>query len=262
MIYNVGFSGSMFNVCVGVSYLETWGLWLVQVPIQIILSLRTFAVWHRDRRVAALLLLCASGYYITIIVCSIKLTKTNHFIRNPLIDALHECYSDVVLTESLTLSKWAFGTLMFFDGVMFLLILSKAIMTDRKFRARILNILLRDGTIYYTVIFGINPSLYFSASRVENCTAGISFANVLLATTLSAQRGILAISVSNALLAAQSIGASNIVLSLRKFSSQAQLAPTRWQSNSGIGVRIAGRPTLVDELTPQNATDATESIEL
>ncbi|TDL14674.1 hypothetical protein BD410DRAFT_845835 [Rickenella mellea] len=137
-------------------------------------------------------------YNICVLVSYILLSKWFRYVPNPLLEPLLECYSGVT-GFTVTTTKLGFSSLMVYDGVMFILILIKTVREGRKSRARILTILFRDGMIYYAVLFAL------------------SIAD-LIATTLPRFEVTLVGSLAPALLAAQSIGASHIILNLRKYS--------------------------------------------
>ncbi|TDL21079.1 hypothetical protein BD410DRAFT_314806 [Rickenella mellea] len=198
--------------------------------MQVVLAIRVFAIWQCDRRVAGVLLLGMSSYWIALIFNSVKATIDTRYAPSVLMTALHECYSIASLTGAPIEVKLAFGGLLGIDGMMFFLILHRALITDRTSRIQIINVLLRDGTIYYPVIFVL------------------SIANVVLATGLPFERVVFSISVSNALLAAQSIGASQIILCVREYYFRRHSAPSLSRSI----MRFADRLTLVEEFTSRS----------
>ncbi|TDL17153.1 hypothetical protein BD410DRAFT_843850 [Rickenella mellea] len=145
-------------------------------------------------------------------------------------------YSDVPngsekLAEAI-LTKLGFASLMIYDGLMFILILIRTFHEGRKTRARILTILFRDGMIYYTVIFAL------------------SAVNLLKATSPDQFKGSLIGSLAPTLLAAQSIGASHIILNLRKYAYRSQML-TSVQLTS---IRYSERRTILDEFMFSQAT--------
>ncbi|TDL19802.1 hypothetical protein BD410DRAFT_791684 [Rickenella mellea] len=150
----MGYGGAMFTFCAVMLYFRTWSLWLCTLPLQVTLSLRTLAIWERDWRAAVVLAIGAATYNICVLVGDILLTKWYRYIRNPLLEPLLDCYSGIT-GLSATITKLGFASLMFYDGVMFILILIRTLQEVRKTRARLLVILLRDGMIYYAVLFGI-----------------------------------------------------------------------------------------------------------
>ncbi|TDL24386.1 hypothetical protein BD410DRAFT_119482 [Rickenella mellea] len=226
------------SICAGMTYAELWGSWLIGVPIQVVLTLRTLAVWQRSHIVAGILVLVASIYFITMIVCSVILTKSNHYIPSPLMGPLQLCYSsnDGV---SPNITKYAFGSLMLYDGVMFFLILVKAVLDDRRTRTKLLGILLRDGAIYYAALFAL------------------TIANILFATVVLQHRLVLALSLSTTLFVAQSIGASHIILSIRKYTHQRQVVRTLHISD----IQFSDKRSVVDELTGQMGADVDDERE-
>ncbi|TDL21072.1 hypothetical protein BD410DRAFT_804502 [Rickenella mellea] len=242
---NLGFNGPMHNLCwrkrrgelvrisdsmpYGGSHVKTRG-WLIAVPMQVVLAIRAFAIWQCDRRVAGVLLLGMCSYWIALVFCSIKAAIGTRYAPSVLTTVLRECYSTASLTGTPKEIKLAFGALLSLDGIMFFLILLRALITDRTSRIQIVNVLLRDGTIYYSVIFGTFYLTYDHSKLI---------ANVVLATTLPFERVVLSISVSNALLAAQSIGASHIILTFGPITIPEHYALCG-QTHTHRGVHISG----------------------
>ncbi|TDL14665.1 hypothetical protein BD410DRAFT_809547 [Rickenella mellea] len=196
------------------TFIETWGsrsLWLCTFPLQITLSLRTLAIWDRDWRATVVLGVGAATYNISVLVGSVLLTKWFRYVPNPLLELLLGCYGGFTgLTTTIT--KSGFASLMFYDGVMFILILIKTV---------------REGMIYYAVLFAL------------------SLANLLMATSLPQFELTLVGSLAPALLVAQSIGASHIILNLRKYAH----ADETLTSGQLSGIRYSERRSIFDEFT-------------
>ncbi|TDL18586.1 hypothetical protein BD410DRAFT_842756 [Rickenella mellea] len=123
---------------------------------------------------------------------------------------------------------------MFFDGIAFTLILTKAILAGRSAKANILRVLIRDGAIYYAVLFIL------------------SVGNLLLASVLSQQRAIYVTSLSHATVDAQAIGGSHIILNLRKYASRLE---GHVSSLPISGMQFPERRSIVDEFTRQIVSD-------
>ncbi|TDL19817.1 hypothetical protein BD410DRAFT_397952 [Rickenella mellea] len=117
---------------------------------------------------------------------------------------------------------------MFQDSVMFFLILLRAIVDGRCTRTRLLGILLRDGAIYYAVLFAFGVADIFMTSLFP-----------LKRTTLI---GVL----EPAQLAAKSIGACHIVLNLKMYFNQRQ--PTIAPEHASA-IDFVDRRTILDELS-------------
>ncbi|TDL18584.1 hypothetical protein BD410DRAFT_842754 [Rickenella mellea] len=249
-IDSMGFNGEILNLlgtvhlfacsktddrplsCLRANYYVAWAQWLYCIPFQLVLFLRVLAVWESDRKVAGILAIVASVYYSSMIAIGVILTKS---FRRPeplealVTESLQECFTSLPGTF-LRLARFAYGLCLLSDGVMFTLILVKAIITERRARARLLSYLLRDGSVYYTVLFAL------------------SIGSVSMAVILPAERVILALSFSTAIFVAQSIGASHILLYLRKYSTEEQI-----QTVSGM--QFADRRTIMDELSRQMVFD-------
>ncbi|TDL14145.1 hypothetical protein BD410DRAFT_278208 [Rickenella mellea] len=191
---------------------RTWISWIPSFPLQITLSLRTLAIWGGDRKAAVVLGVAAATYNISVLVSYILLT-----IQLPNVQTIPERQGGLM--------KLGFGTLMFYDGVMFILILMKIVQGGRETRAKILTILFRDGVIYYAVILALNA------------------ANLMVATSSTAFDFTLVGPLVPTLLVAQSIGASHIILNLRKHAYASQALPSIQLSS----IRYQERRTIMDE---------------
>ncbi|TDL17162.1 hypothetical protein BD410DRAFT_843861 [Rickenella mellea] len=177
------------------------------------LSLRTLAIWGRDWKAAVVLGVGAAIYNISVLASYILLTNQPRFL--------------VVSVKLDALMKLGFISLMFYDGVMFTLILIRTVHEGRKTRAKILTILFRDGVIYYAVILALNA------------------VNLNVATWTSASDVTLVGPLAPTLLAAQSIGASHIILNLRKYAYATHALPSIHLSS----IRYQERRTILDEFT-------------
>ncbi|TDL24530.1 hypothetical protein BD410DRAFT_93253 [Rickenella mellea] len=208
-------------------YFRTWSIYVFSIPMQIVLTLRTWAIWERDLRVAAILIIAEAIYNVTVIVCDSILSKTYRYEPDALLGPLLDCYSGISGMSS-TIVKVAFASLMIADAIVFVLILMRAIKEGRRTRTGILRVLVRDGAVYYAVLFAF------------------SVGNLFLTTFLPLKRITLMGSLAPALLVAKSIGASHIVLNLREyFYGQQQM------SELLSGINFGERRTILDEISRQ-----------
>ncbi|TDL14142.1 hypothetical protein BD410DRAFT_846303 [Rickenella mellea] len=169
----------------------------------IILALRTLAIWDRDWRATIILGIGAATFNISVLISASLLEKLEWlpYVAQPVsrFETLLHCYIGVTGPPA-AITKLGFASLMFYDSVVFILILIRTVHEGCKTRARILTILLRDGMIYYAVLFAL------------------SVGNLIIATSLPQFKIALIASLAPALIAAGSIGASHIILNLRKHS--------------------------------------------
>ncbi|TDL19815.1 hypothetical protein BD410DRAFT_397856 [Rickenella mellea] len=198
----------------------------LHIPPTSCLGLRTIAIWERDRRVVTLVVIGTVAYNVTVLIGEILLTRSYHFKPQPILAPILGCYSGD-FGISTTLTKILYACLMAYEGTLFILILSKAIHGGRAGRGKLIVILLRDGAMYYAVIFAF------------------SIANVVLTNFISLTRIMLAGSLAPALLAAQSIGACHIILNLRKYSFRRGRHGTSHLSD----IHAPDKQTLVEEFS-------------
>ncbi|TDL19812.1 hypothetical protein BD410DRAFT_791697 [Rickenella mellea] len=219
----------LWEICAFMLFFMTWSLWMITFPLQIVLGLRTIAIWERDRLVTALVVLGTVAYNTTLLISSLLSSKSYRCLLGSLLG----CYSGD-FGFSTTLIKLTYSALMAYEGMLFILISIKAIQGGRVGRGRLIVILLRDGAIYYAVIFAF------------------SIANVALANFISLTRIMLAGSLAPAMLAAQSIGACHIILNLRKYSY-----------GQGYGsIRTPYRSTLLEEFSATVPDESNHDIQL
>ncbi|TDL17164.1 hypothetical protein BD410DRAFT_843863 [Rickenella mellea] len=252
-IYILGYGSSITlfvatgHISNNMPYARTWLLWICSFPLQselqssschylqsndilqATLSLRALAIWGRDWKAAVVLGVGAAIYNISVLVSYILLT-----IPLP--------YVEFSPSKLGALMKLGFISLMFYDGVMFSLILIRTVNEGRKTRAKILAILFRDGMIYYAIILGITVSS-LPWSIFDKPYTALSAANLLMANSLAEFEVTLVGYLAPTVLAAQSIGASHIILNLRKYAYNNHIL-TSVQLSS---IRYLERRTILDE---------------
>ncbi|TDL19813.1 hypothetical protein BD410DRAFT_830082 [Rickenella mellea] len=233
-MYIMGFGVSLPNVCDFMLFFTTWSLWMITFPLQIVLGLRTIAIWERDRRVTALVVLGTVAYNITLLIGDVLLSRQYHYHAQPILEPVLGCYSGV-FGVSPTLTKIVYSALMAYEGILFVLILSKAVRSHRIGRGQLIIILLRDGAMYYAAIFAF------------------SIANVILTDFVSLTRIMLSAALAPAMLAAQSIGACHIILNLRKYS---------YYQGRYASIRTPERRTLLEELSTSVTDEGSHDIQL
>ncbi|TDL19830.1 hypothetical protein BD410DRAFT_873656 [Rickenella mellea] len=231
-IYNMGLGSHNFDLSGHAILLhlvcfssQPLGGWMCQIPMQIILVLRTVAIWERNRKVTFLLVVGALIHNVSALTSNIVLTRSIRYHPDPAMQALLACYSGFT-GISIVWSKLGFAALMLFDTIMFSLILTKTVQDGRSTHTRLIPILFRDGAIYYAVLFAL------------------SIANIAVANSANLKASTLEGALSPALVVAHSIGASHVVLNLRKYSYGGQM-PTEQIS----GIQYMERLTIIDEFS-------------
>ncbi|KAL5496115.1 hypothetical protein ACEPAH_3032 [Sanghuangporus vaninii] len=161
-LINVFSSGS----CVVSNYVEAWSMLVFIIPVQVILILRTLALWGQNRKIFVLLYSALLASDSTILVSIALVSKSLSFENRPIVKPILGCYG--ILNEvstSHTIPSWI--ALIIFDTVVFVLTLIRVdnIRRAKKDRSLLLNILFRDGIIFYVIMLAssvANLALYAS----------------------------------------------------------------------------------------------------
>ncbi|KAL5520192.1 hypothetical protein ACEPAG_9405 [Sanghuangporus baumii] len=152
--------------CVVSNYVEAWSMLVFIIPVQVILILRTLALWGQNRKICVLLYSALLATDSTILVSITLVSKSLSFENRPIIKPILGCYG--ILNEvstSHTIPSWI--ALIVFDTVVFVLTLIRVdnIRRAKKDRSLLLNILFRDGIIFYVIMLAssvANLALYAS----------------------------------------------------------------------------------------------------
>jgi len=169
-----------------------------------ILTLRTYAIWGKDKRILLTLglVLLASvvgeGYFMT------SFLVTMSFINSPDPSVFRGCF----IAQANTKDAWAaYLILLVLESVIFVLTLIKYIQQSETRNQFIIQTIYRDGLLFYIFIFGI------------------SLINIILLQTeqLSSAYGVLLIGIHRVL---HAILSCRLVLNIRKAAAQRALAYT------------------------------------
>ncbi|TDL19808.1 hypothetical protein BD410DRAFT_873622 [Rickenella mellea] len=198
--------------CVVAGYITPWLTWLITIPIQVVLILRTLAVWERDAKVAGFLAVLSISYNAIMVVCNIILTTSYHFSRRwfQYRPAKYFCAPGDVPSIN-TIGVW------------------------------VTNIIRRDY-----VLLGSVPS-FSKRILVILVRDAFSIASLTMTTILEVPRNSWALmnSVGPALLVVYSVSASHLILNLRKHVDKLE-SPTGL--HSGIHFADSSGLTIMDEL--------------
>ncbi|KAI0669046.1 hypothetical protein C8Q78DRAFT_1080899 [Trametes maxima] len=154
---------------------------------QVILVIRTYALYNRSKRILALLLVTHIG---GAIVCgaffftSTPPTNTS----TPLPFSFSNCDLSLTNKQAIHLT-FAWSAMMWFDTTVFVLTLIQALRVRRHFPGGLLEIMLRDGTIYYGMMLTANACniITFMANNARSPLKGMdtTLSNVLSTTLTS-----------------------------------------------------------------------------
>ncbi|THH04249.1 hypothetical protein EW145_g5664 [Phellinidium pouzarii] len=134
------------------------------IPVQIILILRTLALWDQKRGILIFLVAAVLATDITIVVSISLITTSLSFAQRPELRQVLGCFGDLDdLSTSKAIPSWA--ALMAFDTTVFVLTLIRveSMRRAKKDKSRLLNILFRDGIVFYLIMLAssiANLSLY------------------------------------------------------------------------------------------------------
>jgi len=178
------------------AYLAIWGTLIFLIPLQIIIIMRTMALWDKRRSITILVVTVAIAADITILVTLSRIMRAFTFQMIPLITPLLGCNSGLIgLSPTITIPSWV--AVIVFDTVIFVLTLISAVHKFKYGRTRLLTILVRDGFMYYLVMLSLGV------------------VNLLLLVALPFSRGGLSTMFTPVLRASFSIIGSRIMLNLR-----------------------------------------------
>ncbi|TDL18604.1 hypothetical protein BD410DRAFT_806462 [Rickenella mellea] len=208
-------SEALSSLCTVMLYFRTWSIWLFTIPMQVVLTFRTLAIWERNVNVAILLAVSGVTYNLTILVGTVIETKNFRCQKIARDDRPNPTLEPLQDCYSGIMEISSTVAKFDFGALM--------IFDCTKTRARVLGVLLRDV---------------------------LSVVNLLLTTFLPLKRITLMGSLAPALVTAQSIGASHIILNLRSYFSEMR-QPSEFHS----GMSFAERPTILDELSWQRGPD-------
>ncbi|KAL5479099.1 hypothetical protein ACEPAI_2387 [Sanghuangporus weigelae] len=198
-----------------ISYrLDGWSMMALILPVQLIFVLRTFALWERNRKVLAflILLMLACDSVIGVFIWMSERIGNVMLPQEPGLREVLGCYGTISGTSSYKVIIPAVAALMVFDAVVLALTILRfiRIRKDGEGNGSVIRILLRDGVIYYIVVLASNV------------------ANLLLYALLQRQHAGLVGSCVPILRTVMSICASRLMLNLRgaidRVRSQSQVA--------------------------------------
>ncbi|KAI0831457.1 hypothetical protein BC628DRAFT_1415955 [Trametes gibbosa] len=155
--------------------------------VAVMLVIRTYALYNRSRRILVILL----GTHVSgALVCLVAIVVNVSPVKTvtPLPFKYTAC--DLSLTNNqATHLVIAWGAMLWFDTTIFLLTLTQALRMRRYFPGGLLEVMLRDGTLYYGFMVAANVSniITFMITRTNSPLKGMdtTLANVLSTTLTS-----------------------------------------------------------------------------
>jgi len=136
-------------------HISVWAGLVFFVPLQIIVILRTMALWQ-DKRIARLLIV---AFIVTDVVSAVtlaRLTHLQHVVANSPLEPLLACIGDLAALRPSSILP-ALCAMITFDSLIFILTLVKAVHTyyserDILLRVPLRAVLMRDGFLYIAVM--------------------------------------------------------------------------------------------------------------
>ncbi|KAL5476665.1 hypothetical protein ACEPAI_2851 [Sanghuangporus weigelae] len=136
--------------------LVAWSVLIFLIPLQIVIVLRTIALWNQNRFVLYFLTCSAVATDIALAGLLTNVSKNElHFSPDPQIQPLFGCFADVT-TFSPKSSTAGWSATMVFDFAIFSLTLVRSLRMARRNRTPLLKVLILDGFVYYCVMLTIS----------------------------------------------------------------------------------------------------------
>ncbi|KAF9035722.1 hypothetical protein BDZ89DRAFT_480978 [Hymenopellis radicata] len=156
--------------CLVVYKMDGWLATAGVVLAEVILTLRTWAVWNRHRFLTVCMPVLFLAHFVAVFTVMGIFLSSIQFLILPLPD-LKGC----LVSAANPIFRWDFITSMMYEGVMLLLMVAKSYQQFREAReissSRLLNVILKDGVMYY---------LYLSVLNITNIIVISSVAPDLL----------------------------------------------------------------------------------
>ncbi|KAM5533279.1 hypothetical protein V8D89_013056 [Ganoderma adspersum] len=131
---------------------------VIQGLIASMLLLRTYALYERNKAILALLVITFVGAAIASLAAMLPISGTKYATSTmPEWDPPNQCDLSLTVARGIRFSI-GWGAMLWFDTAVFLLTLVRALRTHDRLSGGILEVLLRDGTIYFGIMVGLNVS--------------------------------------------------------------------------------------------------------
>jgi len=209
--------------CETETHISAWGTLVLMVPLQMIVIIRTTALWQ-NRNITGLLIFTCVGADIVSTVTISRLTVEEHYAANPLLQPLLGCIGGLsAVPQTLTLPSW--GAMITFDSLVFILTLIKAVHTyhsqrEDSLRTPLRTVLIRDGFLYYAVMLAV------------------ALANLIVFCTLQAEDVIVAAGISLLLRVSFSIIGSRLMINMRDVNTRELYGEGTFNTSKSISWRV------------------------
>jgi len=167
------------ELCAPLQTYHHYYITVIQFIVAVMCTLRVSALYNNNPFVIGLLIVISIGVVAT---ASWALHSGTPFLK---VD-VHGCHPMFPQSEGTHLAiTW--GSLLGFDLMVFLLTLYKALCIGRKHPGTLFHVILRDGTLYFVILFISNTVCVFAYLHAPPLLKGVTsiLANVLSATLLS-----------------------------------------------------------------------------
>jgi len=132
-----------------------WAALLFLLPLQFVVVLRTAALWERDRKIVWLLYLSVIAADAVNLMNIVRATQALHFSdSNTLLRPILACLSSIG-TSSAIVATPGWIAVIAFDSLIFVLTFIKAVHTSWSLRTPLIQVLIRDGFLYYGVMLAV-----------------------------------------------------------------------------------------------------------
>jgi len=154
MIFNQLVPNLSVHQCANIYPLCSWMIVIGMNLAQIILAIRTWAVWSRNTRIGIGLIILLSGTFIPQFIFLHRFTKSFKFIPSPY-SGFRGCFFSRATHSARDIwVEWA--TLVITEGVIFILMMISAGKTWKFYgNNKLLKVAHRDGILFYVYILGV-----------------------------------------------------------------------------------------------------------
>ncbi|THH01681.1 hypothetical protein EW145_g6871 [Phellinidium pouzarii] len=144
------------------------------IPLQIVVSLRTVALWERSKRVIVFLTVTGATVDTCLIIFMARITQGLNYTSNPLLKPVLGCAAGLAkLDTKIMLPCWA--AFCAFDTLIFGLTLVRAMKAsgDARYRGSVFKVLIVDGFAYYCVMLAISITALVMTSSLSSSRSGL-----------------------------------------------------------------------------------------
>ncbi|TDL14683.1 hypothetical protein BD410DRAFT_902944 [Rickenella mellea] len=142
------------NVCKVIYIMDTWSILVFGIAVQMVLALRTYALWNHNRKVLLILCLAIVGVDV-VAVWALSGYATPKLLTIYDLPDSNGCFA-ALPANTIKRATVLYAVLTAFDTLVFALTLTRVLAYFRKDLTPLPRVLLRDGVLYYGIICTMN----------------------------------------------------------------------------------------------------------